>query len=177
LPPFLIEEMSGIEVNMISFKFRYLPDFAAFLLEKKLEEFSQVGIRFYREADLPMLRSVAHIPEKDLIALSLESNRELLTALSTNQIGLFIKKNVSKFVTNQITDAKGSKLMDRSEILTEDIILAFYLRRKTFIFFLYAYTQNTAVHTLIFEELDYYTTQEQLLTSKAIIKKRNEETL
>ncbi len=163
-----------LSINSAKFKFQYLPDYAAFLLNNKLEEFTQVGIRFCREADLPMLRPLSTMAEKDLIALSLEGNRELLTALSTNNITPFIENNIKKFITNQINDQSGKKLIDKSEVMAEDIILAFYLRRKTFAFFLYAYTQNTVIHTLIISELDFYTTEEQLLTSKALIKSREE---
>jgi hypothetical protein len=166
--------MINIEVKAVNFKFQYIPDYAAFLLKNKLEEFTQVAIRFCREADLPMLRPLAHIPEKDLIALSLEGNRELLTALSSNNIAPFIENNIRKFITNQINDLQGKKLIDRSEVMAEDIILAFYLRRKAFAFFLYAYTQNTVIHTLIIAEMDYYTTEEQLLTTKTLIKSREE---
>lgn len=162
--------MVEININSAKFKFQYLPDYAAFLLNNKLEEFTQVAIRFCREADLPMLRPLAHMSEKDLIALSMGGNRELLTALSSNNITPFIENNIKNFVSNQINDATGKKLIDRSEVMTEDVILAFYLRRKAFAFFLYAYTQNTVIHTLIIAEMDFYTTEEQLLTSKAIIK-------
>jgi hypothetical protein len=167
--------MQDLEIKAVNFKFQYLPDYAHFLLGNKLEEFTQVGIRFCREADLPMLRPLAKMSEKDLIALSLAGNQELLNALASNNIATYIETNIKKFITNQINDANGAKLIDRSEILAEDIILAFYLRRKIFAFFLYAYTQNTVIHTLIIAELDYYTTEEQLLTSKAIIKQHDED--
>jgi hypothetical protein len=151
------------------FKFRYIPDFSNYILNHKLEEFVTVGIRFCREVDLPMMRSLAKLSEKQLTELSLESNREMLTALADNNIGPIIKKNISNFIHNEIKDTEGKTLLDQSEVLAEDIILIFYLRRKLFNFFLHAYTQNAVVHMLIAAELDFYTTQEQLLTTKAII--------
>jgi hypothetical protein len=165
--------MERLQPEKAHFKFQYLPDFAKFLLENKLEEFTQVGIRFCREVDLPMLRPLSKMPEKDLIALSLDSNRELLLALSINNIAPLIEKNIDNFINNHIVDKGGNKILDQSEVAAEDFILAYYLRRKTFAFFLYAYTQNTVIHTLILAELDFYTTQEQLLTSTAAMKLRN----
>lgn len=151
------------------FKFQYIPDYARFLLENKLDEFVMVGIRFCREMDLPMLRPLAKMPEKELLELSRESNREILTALSNNNIVPFIEKNIKNFIDNKLHDKNGNKLMDKTDLVAEDIILAFYIRRKLFSFFLHSYTQNAVVHMLIASEVDFYTTQEHLLTSKAYI--------
>jgi hypothetical protein len=158
-----------VNINDSTFKFQYLPDYAAFLLKNKLEEFSTVGIRFCREVDLPMLRPLAKMPEKELVAITIESNREILSALARNDIAPFIEKNIEKFITNQINDSRGRKLLDRTEVVAEDIILAFYVRRKLFSFFLHSYTQNAVVHMLIATEVDFYTTQEHLLTTKAFL--------
>lgn len=162
------------EINTAIFKFQYLPDFCKFLLTDKLDEFTVVGIRFCRELDLPMMRPLAKLSENDLIELSRESNRQILQALSNNDIVPHIMNNIQSFLSNNIIDSKGSKVLDNSEVVAEDIILAFYIRRKTFCFFLHAYTQNEVVHMLIAAELDSYTTQEHLLTVKAMIANNNE---
>lgn len=157
------------KIDSSKFKFQYLPDYARFLLENKLDEFVQVGIRFCRELDLPMMRPLAKIPESELIELSKDSYREILTQLSKNDIVPFIKKNIEKFVTNKITGRNEEKLIDNTEVVAEDIILAFYIRRKLFSFFLHSYTQNAVLHMLIASEVDAYTTQEHLLTTTAFI--------
>jgi hypothetical protein len=144
-------------------------------LKNKLEEFTTVGIRFCREADLPMMRPLAKIKEADLVAMSVESNKEFLEALSTNAVGPLVEKRLDLFIKNEMVDKKGNKILDRSEILAEDIIMGTRLKRKMFTFFLQSYTQNAVVHTLIMDEIDNYTTLEQLLTSKALIDLRKEE--
>ena len=154
------------------FKFQYIPDYAGFLLKNKLEEFVTVGIRYCREMDLPMMRALSHIPEKDLVAMSMESNAEMLEALASNKVVQLFEKNLASFIKNEMVNKKGEKILDRSEIIADDIILGTYLKRKMFSFFLHSYTQNAVVHTLIMNEMDYYTTQEQLLTSHAIIEYR-----
>lgn len=156
-------------IDNSKFKFQYLPDYAKFLLENKMDEFVTVGIRFCRELDLPMMRPLSKISEQQLLELSRESNKEILTGLSQNNIVPFIEKNLSNFVGNTINDSKGQKLLDKTEVVAEDIILAFYIRRKLFSFFLHSYTPNAVVHTLIAAEVDYYTTQEHLLTTKAYL--------
>ena len=154
--------MLNLKVDKSKFKFQYMPDFADFILKNKLEEFVTVGIRFCREMDLPLMRPLAKIPEKDLIAMSKDSNEELLKALAENDVTPLIEKRLELFIKNEMTNKQGQKVLDRSEILAEDIILGVYLKRKIFSFFLHAYTQNAVLHTLILSEMDYYTTQEQL---------------
>lgn len=162
------------EINRANFKFQYLPDFSKFILREKLDEFVTVGIRFCRELDLPMMRPLAKMPEKDLIELSRDSNKEILTSLAENNVVPFIEKNIKNFVSNNINDKDGRRLLDRSEVAAEDIILAYYIRRRTFAFFFHSYTQNAVVHVLLASELDAYTTQEHLLTVKALIMNSND---
>ena len=152
-----------------NFKFQYLPDYAKFLLNNKLDEFVTVGIRFARELDLPMLRPLSKLTEEQLLELSRESNREILTSLSNNDIVPFIENNIKNYIGNNLTDKSGHKILDKTEVVAEDIILAFYIRRKLFSFFLHSYTQNAVVHILIANEVDYYTSMEHLLTTKAYI--------
>jgi hypothetical protein len=161
--------MTNIPIDAAKFKFQYLPDYAKFLLQNKLTEFVTVGIRFCRELDLPMMRPLAKIPEPQLIELSTDSNKQILTGLSDNNIVPFIEKNLENFINNNIVDIKGNKLLDRTEVVAEDIILAFYIRRKLFSFFMHAYTPNAVLHTLIAAEVDAYTTQEHLLTTRAYL--------
>lgn len=155
--------------HQAKFKFQYIPDYSKFLLDSKLEEFTLVGIRFCREYDLPMMRPVAKVPEAKLIELSVEANKRLLDRLSKNLVGDFIDENIQKFVENKIDEIDGQKILDQTDIVAEDIILAFYIRRKLFSFFLHSYTQNAVLHTLIMSEVDDYTTREHLLTTKAFI--------
>lgn len=152
-----------------NFKFQYLPDYAKFLLNNKLDEFVTVGIRFARELDLPMLRPLTKLSEEQLLELSREANREMLEALNKNNVISLIEKNIKNYIDNKLNDQHGNKLLDNSEIVAEDIILAFYIRRKLFSFFLHSYTQNAVVHMLISGEVDYYTSMEHLLTTKAYI--------
>src|ERR1700741_4595885 len=115
--------MDSIDISR--FKFQYLPDYAKFLLENKLEEFGMVGIRFAREMNLPMMRPLAKIPEQQLIETARESNREILEGLAANNIVPFIKKNIQNYINNQIMDKEGNILLDKSEVMAEDIIMAF----------------------------------------------------
>jgi hypothetical protein len=145
-----------IKVNKKQFKFRYLPDYAAFLLKNKLEEFVTVGIRFAREVDLPMLKPLAKIPEPELVKLSIESNREVLAALVEGHIAENIEQNLRNWIENKL------EIIDKNEIAAEDLTLAYFVRRKLFAHFLFSYTQNTVLHQQIIAEVDVYTSYEEV---------------
>ncbi len=155
--------MEKIKVNKALFKFEYLPAYADYILRNKLEEFVLIGIRFSRELDLPMLKPLAKLSEKELVAISLESNRQILTDLVNGNIGNFIENNLNAWIENKLG------IIDRKEIIAEDLVLAYYIRRKLFSYFLYGYTQSAPIQQLIINEVDFYTSQEELLSLKVYI--------
>jgi hypothetical protein len=150
------------------FRFTYLPDYAGYLLETRLDEFVRVGIRFSREADLPLLKSLAHLSEEQLVILSLDSNRRLLEALKRNDVGELIQENTNNWISDKIG------IIQKGDIAAEDLTLAFYLRRKIFAHFLDAYTKNVFLQKFIIAELDQYTTQEELIAYNVYLKIQQE---
>src|SRR4051812_27884646 len=98
-------------INRELFKFQYLPDFASFILHKKLKEFAVVGIRFSREAKLPLLKPLSRFSEKELVDLSLVSNREMLEALTRNDAAAYIESNGKKWISNALG------IVDKAEIV------------------------------------------------------------
>ena len=125
--------MKNVSVNPQIFKFKYLPEFAEYILQDHLTEFTTVGIRYCREADLPMLKPLSKLSEDQLVALSLDSNKQMLTALAKNNIAPYIEQNAKNWIDNKLG------VIDKEEILAEDLTLAFFLRRKTFSYFVYGY--------------------------------------
>jgi len=142
------------------FNFTYLPDFASFLLRNKLEEFVTVGIRFCREANLPILKPLSRLSEQELVRLSMESNRNLLEAIAMNKMLDYIEKGIETWASNSIG------YLDREEVMVEDFTMGFYLRRKLFAYFLDGYTKNLVMQKFIIAELDLFTTQEELIAYK-----------
>jgi hypothetical protein len=157
-----------LTLNKHKFKFQYLPDYASYLLMNHLEEFVTVGIRFCREEELPMLKPLASIPEKELVRMSIESNEKILTGLINNNIAEYIELNLNNWLENKIghEHTGGKKLLDKFEIVPEDLTLSYFIRRKLFSYFLYGYTQSAAIQQLLISEVDVYTSQEELASLK-----------
>jgi hypothetical protein len=157
-----------IEVNKEKFKFRYLPEYAAYLAANRLTEFVTVGIRFCREAELPLLKPLSKLSEEELVAISIDSNKHMLEALADGTISDLILANARKWVSNTIG------FVDKDDISAEDFTLGFFLRRKIFAYFLDGYTKNVVLQKLIIAELDVYTTQEELISYNLYLKMQQE---
>lgn len=156
----MLANMNVPKVDKKIFKFKYLPDYSEFLLKNKLEEFVRDGIRFAREMDLPMLKPLSKVPETELVKMSLESNKLTLKALSENKIGDHIEKNLTNWINNKLG------VIDKSEVIAEDLTLTYHLRRKLFSHYLYEYAQSAPIQQLIINEIDVYTSMEELLSLK-----------
>lgn len=157
-----------VPINKELFQFNYLHDYAAYLLTNKLVEFVTVGIRFSREARLPLLKPLSRLSEEELVKLSLDSNREILEAIAQRKIGELIETGAEKWINNTMG------IVDRDDVLAEDLTLGFHLRRKIFAYFLDAYTKNVVLQKFIIGELDVYTTQEELISYSLYLKMQQE---
>ncbi len=160
--------MIDFTVDHTIFKFKYIPKFSEYILQYHLKEFTTVNIRFCREANLPLLKPLKKLSEEQLVALTLESSRQLLEKLSKNEISEHIEANLKNWIDNKLG------VIDKDEIMAEDLTLAFYLRRKTFAYFLYGYTKNVELQKSIIAEMDVYTTQEELVTYNIYLKMQQE---
>lgn len=140
------------------FHFTYLHDYAKYLAEHHLDEFVLVGIRFSREANLPILKPLSKFPEAELVKLGRESNREMLLALAEKRIAPYLEINARKWIDNTMG------ILDQGDIMVEDLTMGFYLRRKIFANFLDIYTKNMVLQKFIIAEVDRWTTREELFS-------------
>lgn len=162
--------MEKIHVDKQLFKFRYLPDYADYLLKNKLEEFVTIGIRFARELDLPMLKPLAKIPESELMKMSLESNKAILKALSENKVSELVELNINNWTSNNI------QYLDKFEVEPEDLTLVYHIRRRLFSYFLYSYTESAPIQLSIVNEVDVYSSMEELISLRAYFLIQKEKT-
>src|SRR5688572_17532926 len=130
-------------VNKDIFKFHYLPEYADYLLKNRLTEFVTIGIRFCREVDLPLLKPLSKFSEEELVALSMESNKQILLAISKNEVPQLIESNIQKWENNTIEN------INKEDITAEDLTLGFFLRRKIYAYFLDSYTKNVVEQKFI----------------------------
>ncbi|MES2777626.1 MAG: PAS domain S-box protein [Bacteroidota bacterium] len=130
---------------------KYLPAYAAFLLQHHLEDFVVDLIRTSREEEVPLLKYFSSYSEKDLVAFGIQSNTDLLTLLAENKLEEFVQKSTTDFVKNQLP------IIDREAIIAEDITIISLVRRRVFRNFLYHFTTDLRHFSHVMEDVDRFT--------------------
>ncbi|MBA4849224.1 PAS domain-containing protein [Emticicia sp. BO119] len=130
--------------------FNYLNGYAAHLLSNKLEDFTRELLFISREIKIPVLRFFEHMPEDELIKISIEGTRELLNYFATNTIDEFIETSIKKWTENQLV------VVQSDEIVAKDISAGNFARRKAFRRFLPDYTTDFKLYNHILDEIDQF---------------------
>lgn len=130
--------------------FEYLPGFAQFLLEHHLDELAAEFIRLFREVDLPMLAFYKSLSEDQLLALSVKTTTQLLTAFIENRTVANINATLVRWAQDQLP------MIGRNQVATSDMGLISYVRKQALTVFLPRYTTDLSVFIQIIRELDRY---------------------
>jgi PAS domain S-box-containing protein len=128
---------------------KHLSGFAAFLLKDHLEDFAKVALRVSREADVPILKYLK-ASDEDLLHLMIPSYSELLNGLIEGTVDEVIAKTVDSWSKNQLP------IIEKDQIVTEDIALVMKVRKQVFLHFLPAYTKDLETGLEIIKEIDEY---------------------
>ena len=136
-------------------QFKYLPAYASFILNNKLDEYVREQLKYSFEEQIPILRFFTHLSDEELFNLSKASTTELLTMLAENRGKEFIDKSTGEYITNRIPT------IEREQVVSQDITIASFLRRKTLRKFLEYYTQEFKDFILIMEEVDRFVAESE----------------
>ncbi|MFL5771943.1 MAG: PAS domain-containing protein [Flavisolibacter sp.] len=126
----------------------YLPSFAQYLLQHRLNDFVAVQMQYLSEVDIPMMKYFRELSSEELFQLSMEANKEYLTYLSQNRARQQITESIRQWKENQLPVIK------KEEIVAEDITLATYLRKRVFLHFIPDYTSEIDKVIELVKEID-----------------------
>ena len=129
---------------------RYLPGFASFILENHLDDFEQEQMRMSAELNFPLLRYFENIPKEKMLEVLRNSSVDLLTKLSANQASEHIESSQQRWLANQLP------VINRHEIVAEDITLIHYMRKQTLAHFIPFYSANVVESVELMKEIDRY---------------------
>lgn len=162
--------MSEIETNnndhkpaILDLDFNYLPGFAVWLLQNRLDEYSRLMLDLSRVENIPILKLLQNYSDEQLIAMGKSSAAELLTRLSTNQAQKHIDTSISEWIANKLEN------IDRDEVVAEDIVLISFVRRQVFRLLLEDYTKDITEFRDIMKEVDRFTTASDIAGFNAYI--------
>jgi len=148
--------------------FKYLPAFASFLLENFLDDFVKEGLKSSREEEIPLLKFFEAFPEEELLEMGRKSSAELLNAFISNRAAEHIQKSTTIYIKNQLI------LLDREQLVAEDITLVSFIRRKAMRKFLTLYTTDFILFNLVMEDIDRFIAASETSAFKAYIEIKQE---
>ena len=155
--------MKEAGIDRKKFIFKDLPSYTKWILDHKLEAFVVLGIKYSREEDLPLLKTLSKFSDAELVAMSMEQYRVILQALSENRIAPHIEISIRRWMDNKL------EIIDKDEIGLEDFALAAFIKRKMYRSLLEEYTSDRELMKRLMNEIDMYTSEEELIAYKAYI--------
>jgi PAS domain S-box-containing protein len=129
--------------------FHELPSFAILIREKFLNEFVTDQLQQSRALKLPMLSHLT-ISDDELFQASLVSSMEFLNCLIENRASERIEMAQRRWLENKMG------ILRKEQITAEDITLASYIQKQSFLKLLPSYTVDSKKMLAIIGELDRY---------------------
>jgi PAS domain S-box-containing protein len=127
---------------------RSLPGFAAFLRKEKLIDYIKAQLYYSKELKLPLLRFFEGMNDEQIIQMSIPSHTEFLEAIINGNVTEHIENSNKKWLANQL------QIVDKYDIVAEDISLASHIRKKAMQVFLPEYTNDLSDVLAIINEID-----------------------
>ncbi len=115
-----------------------LPEYAAFLLNEKLDEIQQYQVQLSKEIDLPILVHLQNVPFEQLLNMGMRSLIEMLEHLSLETHDQYIDISVQRIQNDYIHG------VSKTNVKAEDITHFNLLRRKTLFYFLPSFVTSTS---------------------------------
>jgi PAS domain S-box-containing protein len=138
-------------------KFTYLPEYAAYLLNNKLELLIEEQIRLSYDLQLPLLKYFQHLGREQLKEMSKPAMKNYLLHIIENRLDDFIQISLTNWKQNQLPS------LTRSQIVSKDISLTILIRKRVFLKYITDYTTDASTILAIVEEFDTYSSKTELL--------------
>lgn len=139
-----------IETNPSLDNLIYLPSFAEYILQQRFDDFVAAHLRLSEEMTIPLMKFLGKLTVEQKYEMTKKSAEELLTTLSQNRAGLYIKNGVKKWTDNMLP------LLKKEDIVAEDITVIMHLRKRTFLQFLPEFAKSPDQFVKLIQEIDLF---------------------
>lgn len=144
--------------------YEYLPAFAKFIRENYLIEFTKTQLQKCRDVDLPLLKELAHIPEDELLEMSLMGQIDLLQHAEENRLKDRVERTLNDWESNDM------KIIDKNQLSLTDLVLTDFVRKQSFSDFIPFYTTDLSLALNILKDIDTYQRMSMQLSSDTYIR-------
>ncbi|RZK15254.1 MAG: PAS domain S-box protein [Flavobacterium sp.] len=146
-----------------SLQFNYLPSYAQYIIDYKLEDFVRLQFTIAEQLNVPLLKAFTNMPAAEVSALVLKYGKEFLDCLANNQAENFIQTSILRWATNTLPH------IDKYQVVSDDLSLISLTRKKVFLQILPSFCQDPNLMINIIEELDYFFTKLNAATTETYI--------
>ena len=128
----------------------YLPSYAQYILQHRLDEFCQYLLRGAEEHEIPILHFFKGMTQEQRLQITKNSAKELLSYLQQNNAKQQIETSLKQWKENLLP------VLSREQIVAEDITLTTYLRKKSLTHFIADYTSDINDAIELIKEIDLF---------------------
>lgn len=141
----------------------YLPEYAQFILENRLNDYASFQLKLGRDLKLPLLKNLDHLSEDQLKEFTRSSAAEFLKYLADNKAKDQIKDSKDKWIT------KRFPVIKTEEIVAEDITLVTYIRKQAFLRYLPEFSTDMERSIEIIKELDLFLMESETVLTNTYV--------
>lgn len=151
-------------------QFKLLPDFASYILNNKLVEFTKFQLDLMFKVDFPILKyyDLTIYTKEQLLEIYIPSYTAFLNSAIQNTLSETIDEAIKKWVTDQLPN------MSKDQLVVEDITLATYIRKQAFFSFVSSYTSDVTTAMELIKEIEDYSLEAISLSFKTYMEIHNE---
>jgi PAS domain S-box-containing protein len=128
----------------------YLPAFAGYILQNRLDDFAKLQLQISEEVKIPLMKFLEHMSHEQKFEMVKNGANELLVHLSQNKAKQQIENGVKRWTDNLLPS------IQKEDVAAEDIAMVMYLRKKTFLHFLPDYCNESNQIIKLIEEIDLF---------------------
>jgi PAS domain S-box-containing protein len=152
-------------------KFSHWPAFAGFIRQNHMVEYAQALLNLSREADLPIMKLIAHLPEEQLLDMTIQGHGEFLENVEKNILREHLNNGLRKWEDDDLG------IVSPDDIAMEDITIGTFIRKKAMLALLPLYTTDAYEIIAIIKEIDIFDAEALTVSTEMYIKlqKRKEE--
>lgn len=142
--------MKAYETHGGMYNFKHLSSYAAFLLDRDLDELVKEQIELSFKIDIPILKIFKDLSEEQVFNISKVGFIEYLTVLKEKRSREFLEESMKKWSSNQ------HEMVGKFDLVAEDITLVNYVRQKALTDHIPDYTTDPKIIIALANEITEY---------------------
>ena len=146
--------------SLQGYQFKHWPAFARFIRENYMVEYASDLLELSRKAELPILKLIEHLPEEQLLALTIQSHGEFLQNTEENKLWEKLEEGLQKWADDKL------EIVTKTDIATEDITRGTQVRKQAQMKYLPLYTTDINEALAIIQEMDIYDAEAATVSTK-----------